>query len=147
MDCKSDSMRIRSKIKRNNRDIILRWPQIGCGSCFLQSSMGKQTEIGPPPSQDYDNEFPELLKQALFRYFVDCSAPFVINKELEGKNKCNLCQKYMVRPTRINGCNMHKFCRKCIVLWQELINNPYIGTLKDNHEEIAKVKVGDFGGK
>merc|ERR1712129_216463 len=48
--------RMRGRIKRNNRDTELRWLQIGCGSCFLQSSMGKQTEIGPPVSQDYDKE-------------------------------------------------------------------------------------------
>ena len=100
--------------------------------------MGKQVEIGPPPSQDYDVEFPKLLKEALFRYFVDCAVPFTLPKQMQNENKCDLCQRFMIRPTTICACKMHKYCRKCIDLWQQLIDNPDMGTMKENHGPTAK---------
>merc|ERR1712151_1064208 len=88
---------------------------------------------------------PELLKQALFEYFVDCAIPFVAEKELEEGNVCELCGKIMICPSVIDGCvKKHQFCKKCIVLWQGLINNPEIGTLNEDDPEKNKVKVGDF---
>eukprot|EP01084_Bolivina_argentea_P304278 525444_1 len=113
--------RLRSFIKRNNRYIMLRWLQIGCGSCFLHEPYGRHTEIGPPPSMDYDHDFPDLIKRAMFVYSIDCKIPYNINY-LDDKNKCNLCQNYIINPYKV--CHQHYFCYKCIKHWQEMINNP-----------------------
>eukprot|EP00488_Nonionellina_sp_1-RS-2012_P000176 TRINITY_DN10530_c0_g1_i1.p1 TRINITY_DN10530_c0_g1~~TRINITY_DN10530_c0_g1_i1.p1 ORF type:complete len:136 (+),score=36.30 TRINITY_DN10530_c0_g1_i1:313-720(+) len=127
----SGSNRLRSLIPRNNRDIMLRWFKIGCGSCFLHEASGRQTEIGPPPSGDYDNDFAHLLKKAMFIYYIDCKIPYDLTY-LKGDNLCNLCFSYMIKPCYIIECkNKHKFCRKCIQLWHEMVDNPEWGTLKE----------------
>eukprot|EP01084_Bolivina_argentea_P304280 525447_1 len=105
---------------------MLRWLKIGCCSCFLHEPSGRQTKIGAPPSVDYDNDFPDLLKRTMFIYCIDCKIPFNINY-LDYKNKCNLCENYIINPYYIKKpkvCHQHYFCYKCIKHWQEMINNP-----------------------
>ena len=58
---------LQSIVERNNKDVhILRWIKIGYGSCFIDDRGGGQSEIGLTPNGDYDEEFPKLLREALF---------------------------------------------------------------------------------
>eukprot|EP00483_Globobulimina_turgida_P006780 UN06792 len=140
VDVQSDSdsvkrrrFRLRSTIKRNSRDIMLRWLKIGCGSCFLHEASGRQTEIGPPPSMDYDNDFPDLLRKAMFIYYIDCKIPFSLNPYQSANKICHLCGNYIIDGYA--PCEKHRFCYKCILQWKEMINNPDWGTLKEYYQE------------
>ena len=147
---------LRSIIERNNKAIPLRWIKIGCGSCFIHDRGGGQSEIGPPPGGDYDDGFPKLLREALFSYGIDCCIPFnVDNIDPNGTNRCDISGKLMVEPTKIvdTKCGeRHRFDRKCILQWTEMLDHPYLGTLKtdymkskfafdDNKPDGAPVKV------
>merc|ERR1712154_438647 len=98
---------------------------------------GHQMEIGPPVSGVYEEDFPPLLKQALFMHFVDCRIPLRIDTETDAdaEKTCDLCRKYMVAPSRWKKCSQHKFCKRCILQWASMIGNTDIGTMKPNHQE------------
>jgi len=114
---------------------VLRWIKIGCGACFLHEPTGHQMEIGPPVSGDYEQDFPPLLRQALFMHFIDCRIPTRIDTELDPQMTCDLCRKYMVAPSRWCKCAQHKFCQRCIQQWVSMIGNPDIGKFKEKNTE------------
>ena len=60
-------------LERNNKDIQLRWIKIECGSCLIRDRGGEQNEIELTSDVDYDDGFPELLRDALF-----CTVPVVV---------------------------------------------------------------------
>ena len=110
--------RLRNCIKRNNKDIMLRWIKIGCGSCFVHEFV-KTYEVEQPADNDYDIKFPQLLKQAMFKYYIDCKIPYDLHlyhddhdddedeHKYDADNKshdilCNLCGKYMIEPINVN---------------------------------------------
>lgn len=68
----SNKERLRSCVKRNNKDVILRWIKIGCGSCFICEKSGTQYEI---PSNDPNRIFTEMLKEAMIRFEIHCKLP------------------------------------------------------------------------
>ena len=172
----SRRQRLRSCVKRNNKDIMLRWIKIGCGSCFIHEQSGRTYEVGPA---DNEEELPPLLREMMFMYYIDCKLPYnpgIVNIEHDEEQKgnedvlCNLCGKYMIEPTDVNTLinfkdNMkfsrhrnvdkqekcqknHKFCKKCIIGWQQLIDNPEYGNMHVPHSKTVNLEdtiVAKFG--
>eukprot|EP01084_Bolivina_argentea_P227231 383788_1 len=130
--------RLRSIVKRYYKDTMLNWLKIGCGSCFIHEPSGHQIEIGPPISGDWTNDFPNLVKKAMFEYWIDCRIPFNLNQQQQ-QNICNLCGNYMIEATLIKQCKLHTFCKKCIVQWQSMINSFNWGIYTFKHDFEANV--------